>query len=748
MLLGSAAMQSIEAGRFIDVQLDGVSGSPDSAELYALVDAADSVKECDEANNMIHIPFEAHLPPGRIDVSTDAPNYGSNTSVGLQADITNTGLLGAAYSVELLIRDADGALVVRFPRQDTGKIAGGGRRSVTQHWSTETVLAGSYRVVAILRSPDGAFVDESQSLFEVLGSDEQGLGVSISATTDKALYHTTDTVRIRALLQNRTPNALLDDVRVLVQVSDPKGTRVFNEEILLSQLPPGARCDRTFPYSYEGSRPGTHTVTVRVLDGKGRELTSDATFFEIAEDFTVALNAELEVKPRELFVNNPLTYTSPVTNGGVAPMDDLGVRVVLVDIENKEEVASAYHCIRVDAGGCRTLTGSFDTRGFEPGPYGCVTQAKVNDKWVTLAHAVFEMKEPTAGSIAPEIALRHGTMNILDGGGPVDFGHTASKLPVDKTFTVTNEGGEALTLSRLISVPQGFSVRSPFSSTTLPPAKQAEFTLRLDARRPGDFGGQVSFESNDPDENPFNFKIRGKVTAQVTNVSVDGKTVPDGSGRVTFESPELGNLVRRTFTVQNMTTRDVTLSDPSLPSCFTFVGTFPDTVPAGGRVTFEVQFDAGRWGVTGGILSFFINEDAANPYECMVVGVVCGNICDAPGEGIHILPDTCFVDAGLLAGTGGMARILGVVAAKKPDAAGPVESTAVLTPAPDATCAAFAWTVYDWSGEDITAEAGRSFLNGRCYGFSLLNAPGYYYVEARCTELLDELHAFGLMILP
>jgi len=120
----------------------------------------------------------------------------------------------------------------------------------------------------------------------------------------------------------------------------------------------------------------------------------------------------------------------------------------------------------------------------------------------------------------PDVAVQVNP-DVLDDGGVVDFGTTWSGSPLTKTFTVTNAGGASLTVAQPISLPAGFTLVS-FNGMTPPdgvtpamlaPAANMDIVIRMDAGLPGTLGGEISFATNDPDENPFDFQVTGTVLA-------------------------------------------------------------------------------------------------------------------------------------------------------------------------------------------------------------------------------------------
>ena len=111
-----------------------------------------------------------------------------------------------------------------------------------------------------------------------------------------------------------------------------------------------------------------------------------------------------------------------------------------------------------------------------------------------------------------DIQVRTGDNKIINAGGAVDVGSTAMSQPLSRTFTVKNMGRAPLTLAKLSAVPAGFSIRQDVADTTLSAGETTTFSLQLDATAVGVYSGVVRLVSNDPDENPFEFTIRGTVT--------------------------------------------------------------------------------------------------------------------------------------------------------------------------------------------------------------------------------------------
>ena len=130
-----------------------------------------------------------------------------------------------------------------------------------------------------------------------------------------------------------------------------------------------------------------------------------------------------------------------------------------------------------------------------------------------------------AGSLAVEIDVKGYGVSIADGDtlptstDGTDFGIVArGATGLVRTFTVTNTGSGVLNTSGLgIFFTGSSSASSVFSiveglSATLAAGASDTITIRLNTSTVGTFTRELRFVTNDPNENPYNFFIKGTVT--------------------------------------------------------------------------------------------------------------------------------------------------------------------------------------------------------------------------------------------
>jgi uncharacterized delta-60 repeat protein len=154
--------------------------------------------------------------------------------------------------------------------------------------------------------------------------------------------------------------------------------------------------------------------------------------------------------------------------------------------------------------------------GFDDTAYGAVIQS--DGKIVVAGESAnnFAVARFLGGAGAAEITVLGNGVSIADGdttpsaADGTNFGSIpAGGAAVSRVFTVRNDGGSDLTLGA-VTVPTGFTLTEGLS-TNLAPGASDTFTVQLDATVAGPKEGDISFSTNDPDENPFNFRVAGTV---------------------------------------------------------------------------------------------------------------------------------------------------------------------------------------------------------------------------------------------
>ncbi len=254
----------------------------------------------------------------------------------------------------------------------------------------------------------------------------------------------------------------------------------------------------------------------------------------------------------------------------------------------------------------------------------------------------------------PEIVVEGLGQNIANGDSTPDsvdgtnFGSTRQGTsPLTRTFTVYNRGSADLTLNTLI-LPTGFTLTEALNTTIL--AGQSDtFTVKLSTASPGTFAGEISFTTNDADENPFHFAVTGTVSAApVVEVAglghsiANGDSTPSDTDGTNFGSAKQnGAKLTRTFTVYNRGSADLTLNTLVLPTGFTLTEALNTTILAGQSDTFIVEVGTANTGTFAGEISFTTN-DLDNPkfrFAVMATVSAAPKIVVKGGESGNVIAD-------------------------------------------------------------------------------------------------------------
>jgi hypothetical protein len=235
---------------------------------------------------------------------------------------------------------------------------------------------------------------------------------------------------------------------------------------------------------------------------------------------------------------------------------------------------------------------------------------------------------------APEISVSHFDtygyeQDLYDGYGTLYFDGTTVGMPVDKTLTIRNTGTGTLALApNSFSLPAGFTLLTPPASSVAA-GDSTTFTVRLDATSGGQFEGQLSFPSNDADENPFEFWLSGQVstlqpeiTVRDTDANGYEQEVYAGSSSVSFGITAVDAPVSKTLSISNTGDGVLTLDSLDVSSGFTIVTPFGATVQPGCSTALTVQLDATSSGPLFGTLSFSSNDADEGPFVVTLQGEV------------------------------------------------------------------------------------------------------------------------------
>ncbi|MFC1499229.1 choice-of-anchor D domain-containing protein, partial [Verrucomicrobiota bacterium] len=265
----------------------------------------------------------------------------------------------------------------------------------------------------------------------------------------------------------------------------------------------------------------------------------------------------------------------------------------------------------------------------------------------------------------PEIDIYGNGYEIADGditpavSNFTDFGWTVHSYGTNsRTFHITNEAS-AVTNLYLTNTPAititgagagEFSVVTNSTSTNIPISGGTEFTVQFHPTNTGMCTGTVTIANNDPDENPYTFRIIGEglasfaemdvygngniITNNDSSPSTDNGTYMDGA---LFIGSEISSNI---FTITNAGTTNLFLTGtPSVvitgahSNDFSVTDTPAINIAGLSSTTFTIAFDPGALGGRTGIVTIANTDTNESPYTFYIKAVGTEPEMDMSGNG-------------------------------------------------------------------------------------------------------------------
>ena len=253
------------------------------------------------------------------------------------------------------------------------------------------------------------------------------------------------------------------------------------------------------------------------------------------------------------------------------------------------------------------------------------------------------------GTATPEIDLRGRGVSIANGDNTptavddTDFG-TEDILEglQPQSFKVHNTGSGTLTLTGNPLVSLSGAHTSDFHVSQLPTADSVvagdsiDFVITFDPTVVGIRTAQVSIENTDADENPFTFMIRGiGLASSDMNVLgngiaiVNGDITPSHADSTALDSTIMDSTSYVTYTIQNLGSADLNLTDPSphVNISGTHASDFSVVVEptaliasGGGSTTFKISFTPSDEGDRNATISIASDDIDDNPFTFAITG--------------------------------------------------------------------------------------------------------------------------------
>jgi hypothetical protein len=392
-------------------------------------------------------------------------------------------------------------------------------------------------------------------------------------------------------------------------------------------------------------KPGFQNTLVHVGNTFGLGLGDTATVDQEPEvtvaDVEDLIGGPLDFEGPALSIQSPGLNATVEVNGAFAvelnAADVTGVHSVQVrfDINGDGDTEDAGETVFAAPGTAGAYKASFDgiagpvgVRSLQVVAVDVLGNFSIEDRSIEVVDA----QDP----LGPEVGVTGKGLAIVSGSvvpalaDATSFGSVDRDQPrPSRTYTVKNTGAAPLTLGS-VNVPNGFALVEPLTAT-LATGGSDSFTVELNTATVGVFGGDISFSTNDLNENPFHFAVSGEVLEPAPEIEVSGNgiLILDGAASATPSNhTDFGKAgqftagTNHTFTVRNTRTAPLTLGPLSLPAGFTLVEPLATSLAAGESDTFTIQLDSRLLGTFSGQVSFATNDPDENPFDFTIAGAV------------------------------------------------------------------------------------------------------------------------------
>lgn len=190
-----------------------------------------------------------------------------------------------------------------------------------------------------------------------------------------------------------------------------------------------------------------------------------------------------------------------------------------------------------------------------------------------------------------------------------------------KTFTISNAGQASLTLGTATITGSDCAIDGqPASSVAA--SGSTTLVVSCDASTAGTKTGDVSFSTNDSDENPFVIGLSLVVTASANEPEIDFAGYASGASR-SFGTADTGSSAPTlNFTAQNNGAADATFGTCTVSAPFSVTQQPAATVLATESTDITVSMPTGTAGTFNGTLSCPNNDADENPYTISLSGTV------------------------------------------------------------------------------------------------------------------------------
>jgi subtilase family serine protease/Tol biopolymer transport system component/flagellar hook assembly protein FlgD/fibronectin type 3 domain-containing protein len=395
-LLDSSVIPVLESGTEAAIHANWQSGDETGVHtIMVLVDPEAKIPEVSENNNFAFRDFYVATVEGvTLDTTLNGEQYEAYSDLVVRSVVSNSGP-ARSFVLESQIEDAFNTPVHVFEPLALD-LAYGGVWQKEWTWNTESTYAGNYRVRTVLKE-NGNVVREIITPFRI----KPEMALSADLSTNKMHYKSFEDVLMDIQLVNQGRNSDIPhlDVKNLILRDN---VQVFSNTFGLDNLPADASVNLSAVWNTSRSAAGTYTAKVEFLL-EGQTIANSVAEFFI--DPEVKLSGTLKAVPITVYFNQPIRADFTVSNKGNASINELTVKILILDPDTQKVLDSTEKIVPMDLNGNGSGRCEFSTIGFSLKTYKLLLQAQQQGSVQTVATAAFSIKDgvpPVVTVLAPE----------------------------------------------------------------------------------------------------------------------------------------------------------------------------------------------------------------------------------------------------------------------------------------------------------------------------------------------------------
>ena len=341
--------------------------------------------------------------------AVDKTQYGPASDVVITEQLTNASESNFTGVIDLSVVDSNGVVVEQLAELTVNNLASNTTQNLSRVWNTSNILAGSYKLLSVVRNANNLQITSVETPIEIVSSDTLGGGESsvlkASVYADKTLYGSWDDVQISGRVSNVSINAIQLPTTVNLIVSDATtGAPVFNRTYSSRELYPQSYQDFTADFSLNGLAEGSYNISLNALDAATQALLiSGSDSFNVVVDNAQSLVATTRVSPGAIISGDALLCESSLLNRTSSDIGNITLYQNIISLSTGQSVDQQQTALTLLAGESFVFSSNFVTATYPAAEYMCILNANFSGTTADLSAAGFQVNESNLVQLSAQI---------------------------------------------------------------------------------------------------------------------------------------------------------------------------------------------------------------------------------------------------------------------------------------------------------------------------------------------------------